>query len=127
MGYLMGSSEVCGLLNRVRQPFNVNLPALAAAEAALDDQEFLSKSKKINAAGIAQLSAGLKALGLKFIEGKANFLAAQIPNAEEAFVKLQKVGVIVRPLKGYGMTGWLRLTIGTEAQNARLLSELKKL
>ena len=123
----MGSSEVCGLLNRVRQPFNVNLPALAAAEAALDDQEFLSKSKKINAAGIAQLSAGLKALGFKFIEGKANFLAAQIPNAEEAFVKLQKVGVIVRPLKGYGMTGWLRLTIGTEAQNARLLSELKKL
>jgi len=123
----MGSSEVCGLLNRVRQPFNVNLPALAAAEAALDDQEFLNKSKKINAAGIAQLSAGLKALGFKYIDGKANFLAAQIPNAEEAFIKLQKVGVIVRPLKGYGMTGWLRLTIGTEAQNARLLSELKKL
>jgi histidinol-phosphate aminotransferase len=123
----MGSSEVCGLLNRVRQPFNVNLPALAAAEAALDDQEFLNKSKKINAAGIAQLSEGLKALGFKYIDGKANFLAAQIPNAEEAFIKLQKVGVIVRPLKGYGMTGWLRLTIGTEAQNARLLSELKKL
>jgi histidinol-phosphate aminotransferase len=123
----MGSSEVCGILNRVRQPFNVNLPALAAAEAALDDQEFLNQSKRINAAGINQMSQGLKALGFKYIDGKANFLAAQIPNAEEAFVKLQKVGVIVRPLKGYGMSGWLRLTIGTEAQNARLLSELKKL
>jgi histidinol-phosphate aminotransferase len=127
VGYLMGSSEICGLLNRVRQPFNVSLPALAAAEAALDDQEFLNRSKKVNAEGIKQMSQGLKALGFKYIDGKANFLAAQIPNAEDAFIKLQKVGVIVRPLKGYGMTGWLRLTIGTEAQNARLLSELKKL
>jgi histidinol-phosphate aminotransferase len=123
----MGSSEICGILNRVRQPFNVNLPALAAAEAALDDKEFLNKSKKINAEGIAQVSQGLKAMGFKYIDGKANFLAAQIPNAEEVFIKLQKLGIIVRPLKGYGMTGWLRLTIGTQAQNNRLLDELKKI
>ena len=127
VGYLMGSPEICGLLNRVRQPFNVNLPALAAAEAALDDDDFVRRTREVNDAGIAQLSAGLTRLGFVFIEGKANFLAAQIPRAEEAFTVLQKAGVIVRPLRGYGMTGWLRLTVGTEAQNARLLAELAKL
>jgi histidinol-phosphate aminotransferase len=127
VGYLMGSAEVCGLLNRVRQPFNVNLPALAAAEAALQDREFVQKTKLVNAQGIVQLGQGLKQLGFHFIEGKANFLAAQIPQAEEVFLRLQKVGVIVRPLKSYGMTGWLRLTVGTPEQNQRLLKELAKL
>lgn len=127
VGYLMGSQEICSLLNRVRQPFNINLPALAAAEAALDDSEFVRRTRDVNAAGVSQLSAGLRALGYPFIEGKANFLAAQIPAAEEVFTRLQKVGVIVRPLRGYGMTGWLRLTVGTAAQNARLLAELAKL
>jgi histidinol-phosphate aminotransferase len=127
VGYLMGSTEVCSLLNRVRQPFNVNLPALAAAEAALDDEDFVRLTRKVNAEGIAQLSAGLQKLGFAYIDGKANFLAAQIPQAEDAFLKLQKAGVIVRPLRGYGMTGWLRLTVGTAEQNARLLTELAKL
>lgn len=126
VGYLMGSEEVCGLINRVRQPFNVNLPALAAAEAALDDADFLSRSRKANAEGIAQLSEGLNRLGFEFIPGHANFLAARVPRAEEAFTALQRVGVIVRPLKGYGMVGWLRLTVGTPAQNVRLLAELAK-
>ena len=127
VGYLMGSPEVISLLNRVRQPFNVNLPALAAAEAALDDTAFVQKTRAVNAAGLKQLTAGLQQLGFKFIETQANFIAAQIPDAENAFVKLQKLGIIVRPLRGYGMTGWLRLTIGTEAQNARLLQELGRL
>jgi histidinol-phosphate aminotransferase len=127
VGYMMGSTEVCGLLNRVRQPFNVNLPALAAAEAALDDDAFVRRTREVNAAGLAQLAEGLKRLGFAYIDGKANFLAAQVPKAEEAFTVLQKAGVIVRPLRGYGMTGWLRLTVGTEAQNARLLAELAKL
>ncbi|MFM2131509.1 MAG: hypothetical protein RL646_712 [Verrucomicrobiota bacterium] len=126
VGYLVGSEEVCGLINRVRQPFNVNLPALAGAEAALDDAEFLSRSRRANAEGVAQLSDGLRRLGFEFIPGHANFLAAKIPNAESAFTTLQKAGVIVRPLKGYGMGGWLRLTVGTPAQNERLLSELSK-
>ncbi|MEY2820649.1 MAG: hypothetical protein RL105_221 [Verrucomicrobiota bacterium] len=126
VGYLVGSEEVCGLINRVRQPFNVNLPALAGAEAALDDAEFLSRSRRANAEGVAQLSDGLRRLGFEFIPGHANFLAANIPNAEAAFTTLQKAGVIVRPLKGYGMGGWLRLTVGTPAQNERLLSELSK-
>ena len=124
VGYLMGSPEVIGLLNRVRQPFNVNLPALAAAEAALDDVEFVQRTREVNERGLTQLAQGLQALGYPFIEGKANFLAAQIPDADNTFQRLQKAGVIVRPLKGYGMTGWLRFTVGTEAQNARLLATL---
>lgn len=126
VGYLMGSEEVCGLVNRVRQPFNVNLPALAAAEAALDDAQFLSRSLRANAEGIAQLSEGLNRLGFEFIPGQANFLAARIPRAEDAFTALQRAGVIVRPLRGYGMAGWLRLTVGTAPQNDRLLAELAK-
>lgn len=124
VGYLMGSPEVISLLNRIRQPFNVNLPALAAAEAALDDVEFVERTRAVNSRGLQQLTAGLQALGFPFIEGKANFLAAQIPDADNTFQRLQKAGVIVRPLKGYGMIGWLRFTVGTEAQNTRLLVTL---
>ena len=127
VGYLMGSAEVCGLLNRVRQPFNVNLPALAAAEAALDDEAFVRRTVEVNAAGLRQLGDGLRALGFEYIEGRANFLAARIPDAEQVFTRLQRAGVIVRPLRGYGMTGWLRLTVGTSAQNERLLGELARL
>lgn len=127
VGYLMGSVEVCGLLNRVRQPFNVNLPALAAAEAALDDEAFVRRTVEINAAGLTQLGAGLRKLGFDYIEGRANFIAAKIPDAEQVFTRLQRAGVIVRPLRGYGMTGWLRLTVGTREQNERLLGELAKL
>ena len=124
VGYMMGSAEVIGLLNRVRQPFNVNLPALAAAEAALDDADFVQRTREVNATGLAQLAAGLTALGYEYIDGKANFLATKIPDADAVFTRLQKAGVIVRPLRGYGMVGWLRLTVGTSAQNARLLAEL---
>ncbi|MGA0134481.1 MAG: histidinol-phosphate transaminase [Opitutales bacterium] len=124
VGYLVGSEEVCGLVNRVRQPFNVNLPALAAAEAALDDDAHVQRSRRANAEGVAQLSEGLRRLGMEFIPGSANFLAAKVRGAEDAFKALQRKGVIVRPLQGYGMAGWLRLTVGTPAQNERLLGEL---
>lgn len=124
VGYLAGSPEVCGLLNRVRQPFNVNLPALAAAEAALDDAEFIRRTREANTQGLRQLAEGLRSLGLEFIPGQANFLAARVPGADAVFDRLMRSGVIVRPLRGYGMPDWLRLTVGTEPQNARLLAGL---
>jgi len=124
IGYLMGSPEVCGLLNRVRQPFNVNLPALAAAEAALDDTDFLRRARMANAEGLTQLAEGFRALGLEFIPGQANFLAVRIPDATGAFERLQRQGIIVRPLRGYGMNDWLRVTVGTPPQNSRLLKAL---
>ena len=124
VGYLVGSEEVCGLLNRVRQPFNVNLPALAAAEAALDDSDFLRRARQANAAGLARLAEGFRALGLEHIPGEANFLAVRVPAAGEVFERLLRSGIIVRPLRGYGMPEWLRVTVGTEAQNERLLAAL---
>ena len=126
VGYLVGSEEVCGLLNRVRQPFNVNLPALAAAQAALDDREFLARARKVNAEGLAQLSEGFARLGLRHIPGEANFLAFEIPDAGGAFQRLQREGIIVRPLRGYGMPDWLRVTVGLPEQNARFLSALSR-
>jgi histidinol-phosphate aminotransferase len=124
VGYLTGSSEVCGLLNRVRQPFNVNLPGLAAAQAALDDQAFIARSRTTNAAGIKQLSDEFTRRGIEFIPGEANFLAAKFTDAAGLFDRLLHKGIIVRPLKGYGMPDWLRITVGTEAQNARFLKAI---
>lgn len=124
VGYLVGSPEVCGLLNRVRQPFNVNLPALAAAQAALDDTDFVTRTVRANAEGLSQLAAGFRRLGWAFIDGRANFLAVQVPEADATFQRLMRAGIIVRPLRGYGMAGWLRVTVGTPAQNDRLLAAL---
>ena len=121
VGYLVGSAEVCGLLNRVRQPFNVNLVALAAAQAALDDTEFLRRTLKVNAEGLTQLTTGFQKLGFEYIDGRANFIAVKVPGADAVFNRLQRQGIIVRPLRGYGMTDWLRITVGTAAQNTRLL------
>jgi histidinol-phosphate aminotransferase len=121
VGYLVGSAEVCGLLNRVRQPFNVNLVALAAAQAALDDTEFLKRTLEANTDGLVQLAAGFQKLGFEYIEGRANFIAVKVPGADAVFNRLQRQGIIIRPLRGYGMTDWLRVTVGTAAQNTRLL------
>jgi histidinol-phosphate aminotransferase len=121
VGYLVGSAEVCGLLNRVRQPFNVNLVALAAAQAALDDTEFLKRTLEANTDGLVQLAAGFQKLGFEYIDGRANFIAVKVPGADAVFNRLQRQGIIIRPLRGYGMTDWLRVTVGTAAQNTRLL------
>jgi histidinol-phosphate aminotransferase len=124
VGYLVGSAEVCGLLNRVRQPFNVNLVALAAAQAALDDTEFLKRTLEANTEGLAQLAAGFQKLGFEYIDGRANFIAVKVPGADAVFNRLQRQGIIIRPLRGYGMTDWLRVTVGTAAQNTRLLKAI---
>ena len=124
IGYLFGSEEVVGLMNRVRQPFNTNLPAQVAALAALDDAEFVKRTLDGNAAGVKRLYAGFEALGLKYVPTHTNFILTEVPNAAETFVELEKRGVIVRPMKGYGMPNHLRVTVGTPEQNERLLAAL---
>ncbi len=128
IGYAFGSAEVVGLMNRVRQPFNVNLPAQAAAIAALDDTEFVEKALRGNAEGIRTLYAGFEALGLRYVPTQTNFILVHIgPNAADVFVELEKRGVIVRPMKGYGMPESLRVTVGTPAQNQKLLAALREI
>lgn len=126
IGYMYGSAEVIGLMNRVRQPFNVNLPAQAAAIAALDDTEFVEKTLRGNAEGVKTLCAGFEKLGLSYVPTETNFILVHIgPNAGTVFVELEKRGVIVRPMKGYGMPESLRVTVGTPSQNAKFLAALE--
>jgi len=116
---------VIDLMNRVRHPFNVNLPALAAAEAALDDGEFLARSYALNTAGMAQLTAGLAELGVGTVPSKGNFLLAKVGDAARINLELLKRGVIVRPVANYGLPEFLRVSVGLAGQNARFLDALK--
>jgi histidinol-phosphate aminotransferase len=125
VGYALGHPGVIDLMNRVRHPFNVNLPALAAAEAALDDEEFLARSYALNQAGMAQLVAGLAALGVETVPSKGNFLLAKIGDAKRINAELLRRGVIVRPVAGYGLPEFLRVSVGLAGQNARFLEALK--
>ncbi|MCL2658130.1 MAG: histidinol-phosphate transaminase [Betaproteobacteria bacterium] len=125
-GYALANPAVADLLNRVREPFNVNNVALAAAEAALGDAEFLSRSHAVNHAGKAQLIAGLNALGLEFIPSSGNFLTFRVADTAAVNRKLLEQGVIVRPLGNYQMPEWLRVTIGLPEENERFLAALKQ-
>ncbi len=125
VGYGYGSAEVCALLNRVRQPFNVNAIAQAAAVAALDDDEFAGRCARENRAGLVQLEAGCRKLGLETVPSVANFMLVKVGDGGRVFEALQRRGVIVRPVKSYGMPEWVRVTVGTREQNERLLGELE--
>jgi histidinol-phosphate aminotransferase len=126
IGYALASAEVADLMNRVRQPFNCNNLALAAATAALDDHEFVAQSYTLNRAGMAQIVAGLKRLGFTHIPSHGNFVTFKAGDAAMMNQKLLKQGVIVRPVAGYGLPEWLRVTIGTESENNRFLEALEK-
>jgi len=127
VGYAICSAQIADVLNRVRQPFNVNSLALAAACAALDDAEYLVQSRQVNDAGMAQLEAGLRELGLSWIASKGNFIAVDFGRDTAAINQaLLHEGVIVRPVAGYGMPNFLRVSIGLPAENARFLAALGK-
>ena len=126
VGYALASTEIADLMNRVRQPFNVNNLAIAAAIAALDDHLFVAESYELNRRGMEQLVAGLKRLGLEHIPSHGNFVTFKAGDGAAVNQKLLKQGVIVRPIGGYGLPEWLRVTIGTEPENARFLEALEK-
>ncbi len=126
VGYALASAEVADLMNRVRQPFNVNNLALAGALAALGDHLFVAESYELNRRGMEQLIAGLKRHGLEHIPSHGNFVTFRAGNATAVNQKLLEQGVIVRPIGGYGLPEWLRVTIGTEPENARFLEALEK-
>lgn len=127
VGYGYGDPELVGLLQRVRQPFNVSLVAQRAATAALDDDEFVQKCRRENEAGRAGLVEGLSALGYEVIGGQANFVLVNVKDGRAFFEALQKRGIIVRPLAPYGMPEFVRITIGTGAENERLLKAVAEL
>ena len=124
MGYAIGHAELISLFNRVRQPFNTNLLAQVAALAALRDKDFIERSYEVNRLGKAQLYAGLAELGLSYIESQGNFIMFKVPKADRVFNELLESGIIVRPLTGYGLPDYLRVTIGLQTENDKFLQVL---
>lgn len=127
VGYGYAAPPLCALLNRVRQPFNVNAIAQAAALAALEDREFAARCVQANRAGLVQLERAFRALGLETVPSVANFMLVKVGNGLRVFDSLQRKGVIVRPVASYGLPEWVRVTVGSQEQNERLLSELRQI
>ncbi len=124
VGFGLMSAGVADILNRVRQPFNVNSIAQAAAVASLADDDFVDRSRALNKAGMLQITQGLDALGLSYIPSFANFVSFKIEHAAEVNQQLLKNGVIVRPIANYEMPDYLRVSIGLFSENARFLEVL---
>lgn len=129
VGYGVSSPEIADLLNRVRPPFNVNSFALAAAKAAMLDEEYVAKSIAVNNSGMAYLENEFDRLGLDFIPSVGNFISVKMPtdiNAMAVNSGLLQEGVIVRPVANYEMPEYLRVSIGVEKENQAFIAALKK-
>jgi len=125
VGYGIMNASVAGMLNRVRQPFNVNALAQAAALAALADTGYVEESRALNRAGMRELEDGARALGLAFLPSHGNFLLLRVGDADRAYRRLLEQGVIVRPVANYGLPEFLRVTVGLPAENRRFLDALR--
>ena len=130
VGYSLSHPEVANMLNRVRAPFNVTIPALAAAAAALNDAQQAGRAVALVEAGLAQLQAALPALGVRLFPSAGNFVLADVSggglSGQQVYEGLLRHGVIVRPVGGYGLPRCIRITIGTAAQNQRLIDALRQ-
>ena len=130
VGFAIGQPELTDLLNRLRQPFNVNSLAQAAAVAALGDQAFLDRSAELNTAGYRALTAAFDALGLEYVPSSGNFVLVRVGDDDGAGARvnlgLLKEGVIVRPVGNYGLPQWLRVTIGLPEENEVFVAALRR-
>lgn len=124
VGYALAHPSVADLMNRVRQPFNVNSIALAAAAAGLNDDEFVAKSYELNRSGLKRITEGVTRLGLDYIPSHGNFISVRVEDGAAVFNRLLRRGVIVRPIAGYGMPRHLRVSTGLAAENERFLEAL---
>jgi histidinol-phosphate aminotransferase len=130
VGFALAQPELTDLMNRIRQPFNVNSLAQAAAIAALNDNEFLDKSAANNTAGYQQFVEAFKEMGLEFVPSYGNFVLVRVGSDDAAGARINlallKQGVIVRPVGNYGLPQWLRISIGLPQENAVLITALRK-
>ena len=124
VGYGIMHAKVADMLNRVRQPFNVNALAQAAAVAALADTAYVDESRALNNAGMRQLEAGLDSLRVGYTPSHANFLLVHVGDAGRVYERLLEQGVIVRPVANYALPEHLRVTVGLAAENERFLHAL---
>ena len=126
VGYAFAHAQVADMMNRVRQPFNVNSVAQAAAVAALQDEDFVRRTNELNRRGMEQITAGLRKLGLEYIPSYGNFISFKIGDGMKMYRRLLELGVIVRPVASYAMPDYLRVSIGLETENDKFLSALKQ-
>ncbi|EEO28951.1 histidinol-phosphate transaminase [Oxalobacter paraformigenes] len=131
VGFGLAQPELTDLLNRVRQPFNVNALAQAAAVAALNDKTFLEKSARINADGYRYLTGAFEEMGLEYVPSHGNFVLVRVGNDDGAGTRvnleLLKKGIIVRPVNAYGLPKWLRVSIGLPEENRAFVKALKEI
>jgi len=128
LGYSVSNPSICGLMNRVRQPFNVNSMALAAGIAVLEDHEYLNKAIAVNQAGMQQLIESCQQLDLQYIPSAGNFLTIDMAqDAMPVYQKLLHKGVIVRPVANYKMPNHLRVSIGLEHENQKYIDALQEI
>jgi histidinol-phosphate aminotransferase len=127
IGFGLMHADVADMLNRVRQPFNVNSIAQAAAIASLQDDDFVARSYAANQAGMTQITQGLQKLGLEYIPSYANFVSFKVANAAQVNQQLLQNGVIVRPIANYEMPDYLRVSIGLFSENVRFLTVLEEI
>ncbi len=125
IGYGIGHPEFIAELEKIRQPFNINLVAQAGAMAALDDDVHMAKTRRVNARGLRLYAREFRKLGLEFVKSSANFILVRVGDGQRVFVELQKLGVIVRPMGGYQLPEWVRITVGTPKENERCLQALR--
>jgi histidinol-phosphate aminotransferase len=125
IGYGIGHPELITELEKVRQPFNVNSIAQAGAMAALDDTAHVEKTRRLNTRGLKLYSRVFKKLGLEYLPSQANFILVRVIEGQRVFGEMQKLGVIVRPMGGYQLGEWIRISIGTPKENERCIAALK--
>jgi histidinol-phosphate aminotransferase len=126
VGLAIAMPEVTDLMNRIRQPFNVNSLAQAAAIAALGDDAFLQRSYEVNRAGLERLQGAFAAMGLEYVPSYGNFVLVRVGDAATVFDKLLRAGVIVRPVGNYGLPQWLRVSVGLPEENEKFLAALAR-
>lgn len=125
LGYGIGSPELIAALEKVRQPFNINSIAQAGALAALDDVDHVQRTRDNNARGLKLYEEEFQNLALEFIPSAGNFVLVRVGQGQRVFDAMQKLGVIVRPMGGYQLPEWIRISIGTPDENQRCIGALK--
>ena len=125
IGYGIGAPEFVATLEKIRQPFNANLVAQAGALAALDDGDHLARTRSNNEAGLKYLNNEFRRMGLSYVSSFANFVLVEVGDGGKVFAELQAKGVITRPMAGYQLPNWIRVSVGTPEENTRCVQELK--
>jgi histidinol-phosphate aminotransferase len=126
LGYGIGHPEFIAALEKIRQPFNINSVIQAGALAALYDNEHVRRTRHNNAQGLSYFVREFRQLGLEYIPSHANFILVKVGDGAAVFQALQKRGIITRPMAGYNLPQWIRISVGTSAENARCMTALKE-